>query len=494
MGKQPRILTIDIGLTNCKTSLFDMAGKLLDQEARRYPTVTPKPNWSEQDPQDWWLAIRESVRGLTVQGHFETAQIEAIAVTAHMHGMIAIDSHGRHLTNCWTLFDRRSNLEAREIGDILGDKTTYDLTGARLESYTPAAKILWLKKHHPALFNEAVSFVSPKDMVRILLGGDPFTDPIDAAGTLLFDIRKGIWSAEILDAVGLPLTKLPEVRPSSANGGRLSPDAAKQLGLKAGIPLIVGAGDDIEALGAGVIHPGQTLEHIGTTGTMITCLGSPIFDDNQVVELYPHGFPKRYLLGGATNAAGRSLDWARRIIGNIDQDTLQLAHPREDRLVEPPLYLPFISGERGLLWDDRATGAFLGLREIHTPSDLAFAVYQGVAFSMKEFLVANQRLGAEIDKIISGTPPIHAVWSQLRADVYGIPIHFPDTSYPTGLGVALLALQNLKVFPDLAQAVNKCCHLAQRVDPHPEMPSVFEERFEKYCAAIQTCKPLFPRL
>jgi len=490
------ILTIDIGLTNCKASVFDAQGKLIHQIANRYPTISNKSNWSEQDPEDWWQAIKDSVQGLLISSAVKSSEIEMIATTAHMHGMIAVDGTGQSLTQCWTLFDRRATNEAYQITQKLGEQTAYNLTGGRLEAYTPAAKILWLKNHQPEIFKNTSLFLSPKDLVRVLMGGDPVTDPIDAAGMLLFDIKKQSWSREILESIGLPSEKLPEVKRSSSEGGRLSRRAAREFGLIEGIPLIVGAGDDIEALGAGVIRPGQTLEHIGTTGTMITCIDHLIFDEDQVVEIYPHGMPNRYLLGGATNAAGHSFDWALSLLSfkETEIDVLPIQYPPDENRLDPPIYLPFISGERGLLWESHATGSFLGLREEHSSYDLALGVYQGVAFSMKEFLVAAEKLGAKPTSILSGSVSIPGEWSQLRADIYGLPISFLESSYPTGLGVAMLAYENLGIFSTFEEAVEKCCQVSEQVRPNTERGEYFERKFETYEAAVQTCKTLFSKL
>jgi xylulokinase len=475
--------------------LFNLQGDLIQQEARRYKTTRMRPDWSEQDPQDWWKALKDGVRALTTAEDF-AHEVIAISVTAHMHGLIAIDRDGHPITNCWTLFDRRSGAEANYIAQVLGEGTAFKITGARLEAYTPAAKILWLKRHRRDDFDKAALFVSPKDLVRIQLGSELVTDPVDAAGTLLFDLRTGAWSKDILSALGLPIEKLPEIMESTTQAGTLSNEAAEQLELPAGIPIVTGAGDDVEALGAGIVNQGQTLEHIGTTGTMITCLESPIFDDAGLVELYPHTIPGLYLLGGATNAAGRSLDWALNVLSSNDKgaNELPLSYPEDRKNTSPPIYLPFISGERGLLWEAYATGAFFGLREVHTALDLALSVYHGVAFSMKEFLEAAKKLGAEPTDIISGTPPTQWEWAQLRADIYGFPILFPKTSYPTGLGAGMLAMVNQNIFPSLNDAVKACCRVSQRVDPDLSIKAYYQERYDIYQAAVQACRPLFSRL
>ncbi|MCC7355467.1 MAG: hypothetical protein IT330_17130 [Anaerolineae bacterium] len=496
MSRQPTVLTIDLGLTNCKASLFSLEGRLVGQASHRYPTLSPQRGWSEQDPQEWWRALKACSQALQSQPGTQKTEIIAISATGHMHGLVALDREGHPLTTCWTLFDQRAEAEAQELNRLLSAETTYRLTGARLEAYTPAAKIAWLKQHRPDVAGKAAFFLAPKDVIRCQLGGEPVTDPIDAAGTVLYDLRRGAWADELVTAAGIRREQLPEVRPSWAHGGRLGEEAAQELGLRAGIPLIVGGGDDVEALGAGVVTPGQALEHIGTTGTLIACLSAPRFDPERRLEVYPHPAPNLYLLGGSTNAAGYSLDWARRFVSHepTAQAMLPLTYPPSGDAPRPPLYLPFIKGERGLLWDTRARGAFLGLQEVHTPADLARGVYEGVAFSLKEVLAAVGRLSAPANEVVSGTPLTHPGWAQMRADMYGLPLLFPAAPDLTGLGAALLALVSQGVFANTGEAVAKCCRIVQRVEPDPGRVAYYQEVFQTYQAAILACQPLFARL
>jgi sugar (pentulose or hexulose) kinase len=124
------------------------------------------------------------------------------------------------------------------------------------------------------------------------------------------------------------------------------------------------------------------------------------------------------------------------------------------------------------------------LRHTHGAAELAYGVYEGVAFSMKEILSANQALGVEVAEIISGTPDDNRAWSQMRADVYGLSIAFPDTTNLTGLGCALLALVGLGVFADLPAAMDCCCRITQRITPDPQRTADYAQRFELYQRAV----------
>lgn len=492
MQLQPAILTMDIGLTNCKAALWDVRGRMLHQAAQRYPTYNPQLDRSEQRLEDWWRALRKCCRAVKDQAHSQNLEIMAISPTAHMHGLVVLDANHQPLTTCWTLFDRRAQSVVPELVSILGERTAYDITGGRLEAYTPAAKIFWLKHHVPEVFHRAACFLAPKDALRVMLGGELVSDPIDAAGMLLFDLGKGCWSPALLEAVGIQTDLLPEVRLPTELAGRLSLEAARQLDLPAGIPLLTGAGDDIEALGAGIVRPGQALEHIGTTGTLIACTDRYVVDPDQAVEIYPHALQGLYLVGGATNAAGRSLDWVRRLISSGQGDReLPLEYADPPRNSGLPLYLPFILGERGLLWDGRATGIFLGLRESHGRAELARATYEGVAFSLREIIEGVQKLGLEIDQLISGSSPVNRDWTQLRADLYGKALHFPAAGDLTGLGAAVVGLAAVGIYPDLQTAAGQCCALAERIEPVPTHVAHYNHQWEKYQAALHLSRQLF---
>jgi xylulokinase len=493
LNEQPTVLTIDVGLTNCKTTLFDLQTVALGAATCRYSTVTPKPGWSEQDPEDWWQALHSCLGELHRRAILDNVDIRAISIVAHMHGLIAVDRCGQPLTRCWTLWDRRSIEEARELAVLLGAETAYRVTGGRMEPYTPACKIRWLKNHQSELFERVAMFLSPKDYVRIRLGGDWVTDPIDAAGTVLFDLRKKRWSPELVEACGARPDQLPEIRLSWESGGVLGQTAADELSLPAGIPILVGAGDDVEVLGAGVVRPGLALEHLGSTGTMIACTRQPLFDPDQRAEVYPHVLPDLYLVGGATNAAGRSLEWARALLrtGQDLTSFLPLRYPPSEGRPRPPFYLPFIQGERGLMWEPTATGMLLGLREEHTPLDLAAAIYEGVGFSLKGLLEAAQRLGAETREVVSGTPYADPGWAQMRADLYGLPLLFNQAYDPTALGAALLALHAIGAIPGFEAVHASTRPLDRRIDPDPRHTAYCQARFNTYQAVLPHCQPLF---
>lgn len=493
MKTTPTILTIDIGTTNCKTCIFNTEGKLLNRTSSNYPTINHKWGGAEQDPMDWWRSIVNCVQNLLHLKTTETYEIIGISITGHMHGIVALDNQGDLLTKCWTLLDQRSKKEAIEINDWIGTDVIYEKTGARIEPYTPIAKILWLKKNYPEIFTKTRTFLSVKDYIRVILGGKMATDPTDAAGMLFYNLKNSCWDNDLIQAIGIKTSQLPEIKFPWSSGGKLSEQAASQLGLKPGIPIVIGSGDDVEVLGGGVRDVGQAFEHIGTTGSMLICSKDIITDPNRNLEIYPHVLPNYYLIGSSTNAAGYSLDWTNQLFGSINQikiDTLQLDYPPlED--IYPPYFLPFIKGERGILWNDSASGAFIGLRSYHKKEDFFFAVYEGIAFSLNEILKSIESIGLFATEVICSSPLIPNNWATMRSDIYGVPLICPPTNEPTGLGAAILALVHTGVFKEIRDGIEKCCASGERIIPSEENSKFFNQRFNSYRKIINKLSSIF---
>lgn len=423
-----------------------------------------------------------------------------IGVTGQMHGVVCLDADGEAIGPCLTVRDQRSTAEAEEIVNRVGREEIYALTGAYLDASSPAAKLLWLKCRRPSMVQQTSKFVLPKDYIRGLLTGqaatDAATDVIDAAGTLLFDISQRSWAAPLLEACEVPQEKLPAVLEPTDMAGTLQAEPAAELNLAPGIPIVLGAGDDIEALGAGLVEPGMTLEHIGTTGSILTCVDHFILDPEMKLDLYPWIDPSLWLLGGATNNAGGALAWARSALcGQQSADTrrdLRLRRRAMPGLEEPLIFLPYLSGERCPVWNPRVRGVFFGLNLQHTHDDLIQAVFEGVAFSLRHLLEYIEEMGGQpIDLIRGDVACDDLLWAQLRADIYGRDLLLVGGKDPTSLGTMLIAGVGIGLFSDAREAAQKAVALAHTVKPSPENAGAYRELFAKYKTLASDIQPLF---
>jgi len=425
----------------------------------------------------------------------EGEKILAIGVTGQMHGILAVDDNGQALTPCLTLRDRRAAIEMEEIVAVLGLEEVYHITGARLAPSLPVAKISWIRKDQPDLYKRTRAFLPTKDYIRHLLTGDIATEVVDAAGMLLYDLRARKWSAEMAEAAGISLEKLPPIRSPWEVAGKLRKAAAKQLGLVAGTPVVIGAGDDIEFLGFGLVEAGASLEHFGTTGSIMTCVDRAVEDPAMVVELYPHIDPSLWLVGGSVNAAGGAIDWALRVFSGEESDAFNTILNCHENLLpsldNPLIFLPYLAGERCPIWDPKAKGGWFGLTMAHERADLLRAVLEGVAFSLRHVLERIEKMTVPVTSLAVQKPSEDSPLPALRANIYGKSLRLLNNPEPTSLGTMILAGMGIGLFADMAQGVEATSVPECSIDPDEQASACYEQLYALYKEVSSMCHPLF---
>lgn len=452
------ILVLDLGTSRLKASLFTAGGTELATANSGYPTHAPESGLAEQYPRDWWDACIRAVRELWTRGNHPD-QVRIISVTGQMHGVVPVTADNTPLSPCLTLRDRRSAAYAARLRSELGEGRLYNITGARIDASSPPAKFLWYR-YHTDYFDRIHTFLAPKDWLRQhLTGGAPVTDIVEAAGMVIYDVNSGDWSDEMAAAAEIRIDQLPLIQDCTRICGRLHAEAAHALGLSTDVQVVVGAADDVEFIGAGLLEPGDCLEHLGSTGSLLLTVDRPVDDSTGTMELYPHLIPGRWLIGGSTSSAGAALEWLRAALKTPDMLRLP---PITDHV--PPLFLPYLSGERSPVWDSDVRATFWGLELGHTQADLIRAAFEGVAFSLRHLLDALCLVGIVPGEIIAASTDDPA-WSALRADTYGVPLCLLPGYDPTALGAALIGSCALGVYPDLLTAVRTAVRPGQRVEP-----------------------------
>ena len=197
---------LDVGTTGVKAVAVDPGGAVLARASHPYPLSSPRPGWSEQDPEDWWRAAESALAEVSA-GHV----VAGIGLSGQMHGLVALGADGRPLRPAILWNDQRTGDECAEIEDRIGVDRLVDLTGNRALAGFTAPKLLWLRRHEPATFAQIARICLPKDYVRLRLTGEWATDVADASGTLLLDVARRQWSEEMPAALDIPASWLPPV-------------------------------------------------------------------------------------------------------------------------------------------------------------------------------------------------------------------------------------------------------------------------------------------
>ena len=406
MSMRELYLGIDISTTGAKALLIDSSGKVISSCSTPLTLSTPRPLWSEQDPQDWWEGAATSIRQALEEAGVTGEAVAAIGLTGQMHGLVLLDERGQVLRPAILWNDQRTGPQCDEIRARLGRKRLIQITGNDALTGFTAPKILWVAQNEPEVYAQARHILLPKDYIRYKLTDRYAIDRAGGAGTLLFDLKTRTWSPEMLEALDIPADWLPETYEGPAVTGAVSAEAAAKTGLKAGTPVVGGGGDQAaQAVGVGAVQPGIIALTLGTSGVVFATTESPLIEPEGRLHAFCHAVPGRWHFMGVMLSAAGSLQWYR--------DTLAPGTEFDELVSEaagvPPgseglLFLPYLTGERTPHPDPLARGAWVGLTVRHARPHLTRAVLEGVAFGIKDSftLIQGAGLGAITQVRISG--------------------------------------------------------------------------------------------
>jgi xylulokinase len=488
------LVGIDVGTTGAKALLIDEEGRVLASEMSEYPMYTPRPQWAEQDPEDWWQATIGALRRVIGESRADAASIAGIGLTGQMHGMVMLDSQGKVLRPCIMWNDQRTAAQCEWIMNSVGRERFLDLTlNPALPGFT-APKIIWTRENEPGLYAQAAKILLPKDYVRYRLTGEFATDVSDASGTVLLHVARRQWSQEVLQALGIPPDWMPTCVESPEITGQISPQVAELTGLRAGIPVVAGAGDQAaSAVGTGVVEPGLISVTVGTSGVVFAYTEEPSRDPKGRLHTFCHAVPGKWHVMGVTLSAGGSFRWFRDTLGLSEKSIAALSgvDPYEILTAEaysaPPgceglLFLPYLTGERTPYPDPNARGAFIGLTLRHDKRHMARAVLEGV----------SRDLGIPIQQARAvGGGARSSMWCQIMADVFGIELVTINVTDSTAYGAALLAGVGVGVYGSVSEACSATIHLVERTQPIAENQALYNDHYPIYRSLYPALKPAF---
>lgn len=502
----PLVLAIDIGTTNCKTLLLDGDLRVVEKVTREYPVSVPQPGWSEQAPESWWDEVRGSIRQVTAR--VDPAAIQAVGLSGQMHGLVVLDKAGQVLRPAILWNDQRSAPQCDAIYERVGGKAglVAHTNNPMLPGYT-GGKILWLRDHDPAIFEQIATVLLPKDYVRLRLTGDLATDVSDASGTGLFDVRARQWAHRLIDMLDIPGAWFPPVLESAEVAGTVTAAAAAETGLLPGTPVIAGGGDAVmQTVGSAAITEDVVLIVIGTGGNVTVSTRQPAENLDANLQVFCHVVPDRWVSMGVTLSAGNSLKWFRDTFGALERalaGDLQIGAyellSQEAALAAPGasglLFLPYLQGERCPHTDVHARGTFVGLGLQTSKADVVRSVMEGVTFSLRDVLELILRNGVQPEWIhTSGGGSSSAVWRQIQADIFGWPVttlaHSEDAS---ALGAGIIAGVACGMWETPEEAVSLI--QAQTVDqPDAANRALYDHLFALYRGLYPALQPTFDGL
>ena len=471
-------LGIDLGTSEVKATLVDDEQRVLATASAALSIATPHPHWSEQDPEHWWQATLHVVAQVRALAPAPFGQLRGLALSGQMHGATLLDAQHQVLRPAILWNDTRSFAECAELEALVPDSRT--ITGNLAMPGFTAPKLLWVRKHEPAIFARIAKVLLPKDYIGFRLTGDFVSDMSDAAGTLWLDVAGRRWSERMLAATGLGLEHMPRLVEGSAAAGQLQPALCREWGLPQTVIVAGGAGDNAAtAVGMGVIDAGHAFLSLGTSGVLFA--GNDRYRPNpeQAVHAFCHALPQRWHQMSVTLSAAASLAWAARLTQTADAGELaQLATGADP--ARAPIFLPYLNGERTPHNDAQASGVLFGLRGNTERTDLAYSVMEGVAFSMADAYAALQSTGTVIEQAsFVGGGSRSRYWATLIASATGITLlrhHGGDIG--GAFGAARLA--RLAVTGEMPESVCTMPPVEEAIGPDATLAALLPERLARY--------------
>jgi xylulokinase len=416
-----------------------------------------------------------------------------------MHTHVYLDSEDRPIGPSVTWLDQRSSEIIEEWQRDGSAAKLFDLTWIFPTTTYAAPQICWVKKHRPDVFSRTKSIMIAKDYIKFLLTGNKVTDPSDASGTAVFDIRTNQWSREALELIDLDGGLLPEVIPSARIIGHVTEKAARETGLIQGTPVVNGGSDhSVAELGSGLLGEGEVSCIVGTAGVVAACTSSPVIDPKKRVMCWSYPLEGYWDILGITQTAASSLTWFRNVFDKERNNEVFDEYSSLAKGVslgsEGLVFLPYLMGERTPLWDSKARGVFFGLTMKHSKAHMVRAIMEGVSFSIKDCMKVVEELGVKFDSVnVMGGGSKSPVWRKIQSDVYGKKVRTLETQDTGAIGNLILALLATNEIGDPGEAAKLIRHV-ETVIPDPIRAKKYENLFGIYKEIYVSTRSIMEKL
>ena len=480
----------DLGTTGCKASFFDEGGSLLATAYREYPTYYEKEGWVEQDPADWKRELVSTTVQLLERTGVQPGDIACLSFSGHMMGCVPVDARGETLSSRTMLWaDTRSIAQAEDLINKIGWERFYRETGSGLDVVLyPAAKIPWIRDNQPDLYRRAAKFVGTKDAICAWLTGRIATDFSEASDIGLLHLGERCWHRDLLRALEIDLQKLPDLLPSTTVIGNLRREAAQEMGLREGTPVVLGGGDvSCGTAGAGAVRENVPYMCIGSAGWVSVVGGEPVIDMQGRPMALCHVVPDLYCSQIIMYSAGVAYKWIRdeifatvRAEGEaVDVDPRTFALMDDLAAESPPgargvLFLPYLRPGGAPHYDIHSKGAFLGLSLEVGKLEMIRAALEGVAFNVRMMVGFLEKKEKFQSMRIIGGGAASALWKQIFADVLGKPVLTLSAQQEANtVGAALVGAIGVGIL-DSFEDIDRFTRVVEEHSPDPNNSRLYD--------------------
>ncbi len=480
------LLAHDLGTSGNKAALFSTDGTLIGSQIVSYPTHYFHHNWVEQNAEDWWNAVCESTKTLLQTTKISPEEIAAVSFSGQMMGCLCVDKQGNPLRPAIIWADQRSQIQAAQVAEHISQKDYYNIVGHPNTASYGIQKLMWIRDNEPDIYEQTYKILNAKDYIVFRLTGTFCTDYSDGNSLGFFDLAHFQWSEELLSYAGIPLEKLPELKPSTYFAGNVTKKAALETGLWEGTKVILGAGDGVATnVGAGSISSGKTFCCLGTSAWITTTLEQPLFDESMRTVTWAHMIPGLYAPNGTMQYASGSYHWAKNTFCQLESAQAQSLGISPYELMNQlaakspvgangVLFLPYLLGERAPRWNPDAKGCFIGLKAETSKEDLLRSVLEGIALNLAIILdILRSRISISEITVLGGGAK-GCLLRQILADLFQTKIKTPHLLDEAGsMGAAVNAGVGAGIFSDFT-AIDRFLTIDSVQEPAPDAASAYQ--------------------
>lgn len=496
------ILAHDVGTSGNKAVLVDTEGNVRARVFVPYPTRYPRPDWAEQDPEDWWHAVAQTSQAVLEQAGVDPKDVLAVVHTTQLLGIVPVDGKGAVLRPAIIWLDGRAPRQAEAImRRFLGRQVFAMVAGAELTGKDGLPKLLWLKENEPAVYNRMRYFLDVNGYLTYRATGEMVFE-WSCASAFGFDLKKKDWLRGIIRYIGLDLEKFPPLVRSIDRVGGLTAEAAHDCGLLEGTPVFGGCGDaQGAAIGSGAVGEGEGHICLGTSGWVGVLTQKTPVGRHGVVAIQSAD-PDKAFLFAEMETAGACLKWIADQFYREEQadPNIPNVYALMDEKVKtiPPgsdflICTPWMYGERSPVSDVYVRSTFFNLSADHTREHLLRAVYEGVAYNLRWMIeVVEQHFGFPLPVLrVIGGGARGAPWMQIVADVTGRRVETVVNPQEAGaVGAALLACIGLGLYPDFA-SLKEVVHVEHAFEPNAANAETYGILYRAYRRIYAALRDLY---
>ncbi|GAK55795.1 carbohydrate kinase, FGGY [Candidatus Vecturithrix granuli] len=477
------LVGIDLGSSSLKVAVFQEDGAVIARQSAVNILHTPRPGWSEYDPQEVWEGIVRCLRTCLASIEDRSA-IRGVSISSMGEVGIPITRSGEPLFPAISWMDQRALPQLNWWAANFDRSYLFSISGMPLDPMYSIHKIMWLRDQQPEIYASMYKWICLPDYIVFKLTGELISSYSHASRTMVFDVHTKAWSSELCEEAGISTDIFPKVTNSGVIAGEILPDIATLTGLPVGTPVVLGAHDHAcVAVALGLTQADEVVDSTGTGEGLAAVTASPhlpasLADTNRYA-CYPHCVPEKYLVLGHLGVIGQTLTWISNVTGQRLEEYSQVPEAKR------PFYFPFLGNPEDPMHD---VGAWMGITPSLSGADLVSSLMESVCFWFRYNLERYTSGYGVIPRRIWLTGGLSQceVLSRLKADVLNATLtipHYPDLAV---LGAAMIAGIGAGVYASWDEAFARVRLPCKQIAPNEARASLYDTQYLRYVHIAET--------